>query len=523
MAEKKKGRKRSKIKRWLRSWVFTPLGNVKIKLINKVERKRRSIPDWDLKRIVSGALTDRCPCRFFRDRNDRQASSPGQRFPLETDYPRDPRGSWRGNEHCVLRAINPDMSVSSSEDGKSGELGPISVFQVDRNVYELSALGAMSPDLPAESSGEEKQCGQSHSALAESDVGMVNLPVEELAPQLPALYFIHQPDPPLCCLITSALQDCSSPVLFDNGICSYTHSSYGIEPAVQHTPSSDMPRSSINRTQPRMTTAEFLIRQTQRKGNAIANNRYISRFAPLQRQPLITRKECNVTTNTRNDVLSSIPLETSHAVKTPVQHPPYILRRKMLNGPLPPLPSSTSSSNQATTSSTPRSSPSPAADDFPQYPDRPTSMCGGCLAGRHRALHSHPYHHGDNSPQFGNHPLPYPLSPRELSRLAIDVDGLPTSLRSGPQCRHCSNRRSGHVSPPVLVGPRALNLVSSSFPDTSPDSPWAGPVGDNSFYATSAEDLPLVIDPDHIDESVGLSGLEMCLIAGSAARTRRYR
>jgi hypothetical protein len=35
-----------KIKRWLRSWVFTPLGNVKIKLINKVERKRRSIPDY---------------------------------------------------------------------------------------------------------------------------------------------------------------------------------------------------------------------------------------------------------------------------------------------------------------------------------------------------------------------------------------------------------------------------------------------------------------------------------------------
>ncbi|OQE24979.1 hypothetical protein PENFLA_c009G00504 [Penicillium flavigenum] len=525
MAEKKKGRKRSKIKRWLRSWVFTPLGNVKIKLINKVERKRRSIPDWDLKRIVSGALTDRYPCRFFRDRNDRQASSLGKRFSLETDYPHDPRGSWRGDEHCVLRIMNPDMPVSSSEDGKSGELGPISVFQVNRNVYELSALGAMSPDLPAELNGEEKQCGQSHCVLAESDVGMVDLSVEELVPQLPALYFIYQPDPPLCCLITSALRDRSAPVLFENGICSYAHSSHGDEPVVQHIPSSDMPRSSIKRAQPRMTTTEFLIWQTQRKGDDIVNNRYISPFAPLQRRPLITRRKCNVTANTRNDTLSSIPLETSHGVTAPVQHPPYSLRRKILNGPLPPLPSSTSSSNQATTSSTPRSSPSPAADDLPHYPDRPTSMCGGCLAGRHRALHSHPYYHGDNSPQFGNPPLPYPLSPRELSRLVIDVDGFPASLRSGPQCRHCSTRRSGLVSPPVLVGPRTLNRnrVSLSFSDTAPGSPLAGPVGDNSFYATSAEALPLVIDSDRIDESGGSSGLEMCLIAGSAAQTRRYR
>ncbi|KAJ6185410.1 hypothetical protein N7519_006711 [Penicillium mononematosum] len=501
MAEKKKGRKRSKIKRWLRSWVFTPLGNVKIKLINKVERKRRSIPDWDFKRIVSGALTDRYPCRFFRGRNDRQASSPGKSVSPETDYPHNPGGSWRGDEHCVLRIMNPDMSVSSSEDGKSGELGPISVFQVDRNVYELSALEAMSPDLPAELSGEEKQRGQSHSVLAESDVGMVNLSVEELAPLLPALYFIHQPDPPLCCLITAALRDCSSPVLFENGICSYAHSSHGIEPVIQHIPSSDMPRSSIKRAQPRMTATEFLIRQTQRKGDAIVNNRYISPFAPL-RQPLITRKKCNVIAIKRNDAL---------------------LRRKILNGPLPPLSSSTSCSNQATTSSTPRSSPSPAIDDLPQYPDRPTSMCGGCLAGRHRALHSHPYYRGDNSAQFGNPPLPYPLSPRELSRLEIDVDGFPTSLRAGPQCRHCSTRRSGLISPPVLVGPRALNRVSSSFSDTAPGSPLAGPVGDNSLYATSAGDLTLVIDTDRIYESVGSSGLEMCLIAGSAAQKRRYR
>jgi hypothetical protein len=311
----------------------------------------------------------------------------------------------------VLRIMNPDMSVSSSEDGKFEQLGPISVFEADKNVYELSALGAMSRDSPAELSGEEKQCGQSHAVLTESDVGMVNLSGEGLAPQLPALYFIHQPDPPLCCLITSALRDCSSPVLFENGLCSYAHSSHGIEPAVQHIPLSDMPRSSIKRAQPRMTTTDFLIRQTQRKGDTIVNNRYILPFAPLQRRPFTTRKKCNVTTNTRNDALSPIPLEASHDVAAPVQYPPYSLRRKILNGPLPPLPSSTPSSNQATTSSTPRSSPSPAIDDLPQYSDRPTSMCGGCLAGRHRALHSHPYYHGDNGPQFGNPPLPYPLSP----------------------------------------------------------------------------------------------------------------
>ncbi|CAG8900360.1 unnamed protein product [Penicillium egyptiacum] len=525
MSERKKARKRAKIKRWLRSWVFTPLGNVRIKLINKVERKRRSIPDWDLKRIVSGALTDRYPCRFFRDRNDLQASSPRKRFPLETDYPHDPRGSWRGDDHCVLKIMNPDMSNSSSEDEKSDELGPISVFEVDRNVYELSALGAMTPDLPAELSGEEKESGKSGSVLAESDTGMA---VEELAPQLPDLYYTHQPDPPLCCLITSALRDCSPPVLFDNGICSCADSSQSIEPVSQPTPSSDMSRSSINKAQPRMTTTEFLIRQIQRKRDAIVNNRYryISPFAPLQPRPLIIRKKCNATpANTQNDALSPIPVGTSHDVTAPVQHPPYSLRRKILHGPLPPLPSSTPTSHQATTSSTPRSSHSPTTGGLPQYPDRPTSMCGGCLVGRHRALHSHPYHRCDNSLQFGNPPLPYPLSPRELTRLPPDVDGFPTSLVAGPQCRHCSTRRSGIVSPPVLIGPRVLNRnrVSLSFSDTALDSPWAGHVGSMGFYATSTEDLPLSIESDRVDESAGSSGFEICLIAGSTAQTRRYR
>ncbi|KAJ5462675.1 hypothetical protein N7475_007619 [Penicillium sp. IBT 31633x] len=76
MSEQRKPRKRSKFKRWLRSWVFMPLGNVKIKLINKVERKRyQSISDSELKRIVFDALTDRYPTRYFRHRSNASSSS----------------------------------------------------------------------------------------------------------------------------------------------------------------------------------------------------------------------------------------------------------------------------------------------------------------------------------------------------------------------------------------------------------------------------------------------------------------
>jgi hypothetical protein len=80
----KKARRRSKIKRWLRSWVFTPLGNVRIKLIDKVDRKRQRI-SGELNQIVSGALTDRYPCRFFGDCNDR-GSTPVRRSLLENEF-----------------------------------------------------------------------------------------------------------------------------------------------------------------------------------------------------------------------------------------------------------------------------------------------------------------------------------------------------------------------------------------------------------------------------------------------------
>ncbi|KGO48857.1 hypothetical protein PEX1_038990 [Penicillium expansum] len=362
MSERKKTRKRSKIKRWLRSWVFTPLGNVRIKLINKVERKRRSISDCELNRIVSGALTDRYPSRFFRDRNDHtsipvrrsllenefdislvdlvepipdQSGNPQQRssrldlgvgndplvdggeLAVPTAQPKshDTRGSWRGDERSVLRIMNPDVSELSSEDEKAEESGAISVIEVNRNVYELSALGEMSPDLPTELSGEEKQSRQSCPILVESDFHMANpLVIAELAPQLPDLYFIHQPDPPLCCLIISTLQDSSSPVLFEGGVCSGEHSSHGPKPVIQR-PLSDM---SIKRANPQMNTMEFLIRQTQRKRNAIVKNRYISPFVPLQPRPLRVRKSCDITpTNTQNDVLSPIPAETSRDVTAP--------------------------------------------------------------------------------------------------------------------------------------------------------------------------------------------------------------
>ncbi|KAK4868673.1 hypothetical protein LT330_006875 [Penicillium expansum] len=586
MSERKKTRKRSKIKRWLRSWVFTPLGNVRIKLINKVERKRRSISDCELNRIVSGALTDRYPSRFFRDRNDHtsipvrrsllenefdislvdlvepisyQSGNPQQRssrldlgvgndplvdggeLAVPTAQPKshDTRGSWRGDERSVLRIMNPDVSELSSEDEKAEESGAISVIEVNRNVYELSALGEMSPDLPTELSGEEKQSRQSRPILVESDFHMANpLVIAELAPQLPDLYFIHQPDPPLCCLIISALQDSSSPVLFEGGVCSGEHSSHGPKPVIQR-PLSDM---SIKRANLQMNTMEFLIRQTQRKRNAIVKNRYISPFVPLQPRPLRVRKSCDITpTNTQNDVLSPIPAETSRDVTAPVQRPPYSLRRKIQHGPLPPLPRSSHSS--ATSSSSGPAKPSsqlpgissttpvssgPATSDLPQYPDRPKSMCDGCLAGRHRSLHSHPYHRrGSNSPQFGIPPLPYPLSPRESTHLPPRMDSLPTSLRAGPQCRHCSTRRSGVISPPVVVGPRlrprALDRVSASFSDAAPDSRWAGPEGPSGFYAVSEDALSLSVETDRIDQSVGSSGLELCLIAGSTAQTRRYR
>ncbi|KAJ5507192.1 hypothetical protein N7527_009335 [Penicillium freii] len=579
MSEKRKTRKRSKIKRWLRSWVFTPLGNVRIKLINKVERQRRNISDGELNQIVPRALTDRCPCRFFRDRNDR-GSIPVRRSLLENEFeslvdlvgpmsarsenarqqfsrldscaangfvvdgvpavaatkpksPHDPRGSWREDEHSVLRIMNPDVSWLNSEDEKSEKSGSMSVIE-DRN-----SLGGKSPDLPSELSGK------SRSVLVVEPVQMASpLVIEELAPQLSDLYFIHQPDPPLCCLINSALRDSSSPVVFDNGICLCDHSSHGTQPVILHLPPSDIPPSSVRRAKSPTNTMEFLIRQTQRRRSTILNNAYISPYVPLQPRPLQIRKASNATSiNTQNDALSPIPTEPSHDVTAPVHSPSYSLHCKIQHGPLPPLPPSRPNTSSTHSFSFGPAGPSsrppdistiiPSASalaspiDLPQYPDRPTSMCDGCLAMRHRSLQSHPSHcRGDISPQFGNPPLPYPLSPQEPTRFPPRVDSLPASLRAGQQCRHCPTRRSGIVSPPVLVGPRpraqVFNRLSASFSDSAPDSPWAGPVGPTGFYAMSEDELPSDGESDRI-ESIDSSGLEMCLIAGSRAQSRRYR
>ncbi|KAJ9482768.1 hypothetical protein VN97_g10652 [Penicillium thymicola] len=589
MSEKKKTRKRSRIKRWLRSWVFTPLGNVRIKLINKVERRRRSISDCDPNQIAAGALSDRCPCRFFRDRND-QGSAPVRRSLLENEFeslvdlivpmsawsesarqqssrleangsvvdggepavattkpksPHDPRGDWREDEHSVLRVMNPDLSWLNSEDDKSEESGPSSVIEVDRSVYELSALGGKILDLPSEL-GEESQSGTSRSALiVEPGVQMANpMVIKELAPQLPDLYFIHQADPPLCCLITSALRDSSSPVLFDNGICLCDHFSRDTQPVISHLPSSVRAKSPTN-------TMEFLIRQTQRRRSSIVNNVYISPYVPLQPRPLQIRKSSNATsTNTKNDALSPMPAEPSQDVTAPVHNSPYSLHCKIQYGPLPPLPPSRSNASSThfasfgparpnsrppdISSTAPSASASASASpvDLPQYPNRPNSMCDDCLARRHRSLHSHPSHRrGDNSPQFGNPPLPYPLSPQEPTRLPPRVDSLPASLRAGRKCQHCPTRRPEIVSLPVFVGPRpraqVLNRISASFSDFTPDSPWAGPVGLTGFYDVSEDDLPSYGESDRIDESIDdsidSSGLEMCLIAGSRAQRRRYR
>ncbi|KAJ5517763.1 hypothetical protein N7453_000185 [Penicillium expansum] len=561
MSERKKTRKRSKIKRWLRSWVFTPLGNVRIKLINKVERKGRSISDCELNQIVSGALTDRYPSRFFRDRNDHtsipvrrsllenefdislvdlvepisdQSGNPQQRssrldlgvgndplvnggeLAVPTAQPKshDTRGSWRGDERSVLRIMNPDVSELSSEDEKAEESGAISVIEVDRNVYELSALGSMSPDLPTELSGEEKQSGQSRPILVESDFHMANpLVIAELAPQLPDLYFIHQPDPPLCCLITSALQDSSSPVLFESGVCSGEHSSHGPKPVIQR-PLSDM---SIKRANPQMNTMEFLIRQTQRKRNAIVKNRYISPFVPLQPRPLRVRKSCDITpTNTQNDVLSPIPAETSRDVTAPVQRPPYSLRRKIQHGPLPPLPRSSHSS--ATFSS---SGPAKPSSQLPGISST-TPQDGTVLSTAIHIIAAVATAHNLESLRCHTH---LPPENQPTSHLAWIV----YQLRSGLAHSAGTVRpvRSGVISPPVVVGPRlrprALDRVSASFSDAAPDSRWAGPEGPRGFYAVSEDGLSLSVETDRNDQSVGSSGLELCLIAGSTAQTRRYR
>ncbi|OQE35420.1 hypothetical protein PENCOP_c013G08383 [Penicillium coprophilum] len=595
MSERKKARKRVKVKRWLRSWVFTPLGNVRIKLINKVERKRcRIVPDCELNRIVFDALNDRYSSRFFRHRSDSQVSSPRRRSlfsdednamldrslmssssessqsqspkldmdvvngPLvdrialaeattKPQYP-DPRGSWRGDGHSALRIINPDLPVLSS-DGKSEETDSISVFEVHRNVFELSAVKEMSPGVPAELGGERTQSEQLLSAFAEFSFGMANFPViEDLPPQLPELYFTQHPDPRLCCLITSALRDCTSPALSKNCLCLFADAQQHVDSVIRHEPSSDMSRSSIRRANPRKPSAEALIRHTYNKQNPILSNWH---FSPnVIPRPLVIRKACSVIfNNTQNDTLLSIPEDTTHDVTTPLHHRPYSLSRKIQHGPLPPLPPATSTSHLPSTSSAPSSSPTAKAGsqppgisstthsspvsappDVPQYPNRPASMCGGCLAGRHRALRSHPYRHrGDKSPQLGNPSIPYQLNPHGLTHLPTRSDSLPSSLRAGPQCRHCRARGSGTTSPPVLIipqaahGSRALNRISISLSDLAPDSPWAGPVGNMGFYAPSEEDLPLRIETDLIDENVDPSGWEMCLSAGSAAQNRRYR
>jgi hypothetical protein len=391
-------RRRFLAKRWLRSWVFTPLGNVKIKLINKIERKRyRSVPDTELKRMVRDALTDRYPIRHFRDCSRLGTLSSGrtsmisdeynlsvlelglvfpkrkERLPdrsfrwgkaschgakpvkaitlavatVQPQYQCDRRSSWRGdvNVPSVLRVLNPDSPPSSSkEDIEKSPL--ISISEIESIPDEPPVLVLTTPDSPQpQFSNEETQSEQPETILLPGIERPSRPVVADLnsAPRLPELDFIDRPDVPLCCSITQALRYCNSPILSERGICSCSTSVPDPHSTDLHSDLSHLlsTLATNNRELPDIFTEHSLNRRHRKRDAFLWQQPQLAKAASWPQPLKICKNGNSLRDKIRNGPLPSLPVSVHQRQDVDATSPtaqPYSLRYKVQHGSLPPLP-----------------------------------------------------------------------------------------------------------------------------------------------------------------------------------------
>lgn len=546
------------------------------RVINRIDtRLRQRLPQRELEQIVQRALAARYPEAYYRLRSDHRPSN-GVYLPYNLSvvdvgpardslwrctydscidnlcssrniilavlsqpvYPDDPRRGWLDGVHDPLKVVNPDARTGFSSDDESenssvdsginsravgqsvgiSRLGRLYESSVEEGfdcsgstsgsncmvgTHDTSAFDILSAMLLSELSTDYNPPEKSNNSSV-TGPGWVSRQLNDDVPRLPALSFIDQPDPPLCCLIASALQAFDSSIWEDSGIClsSNTRVHRRVEcatsPAHSVTSNDKVPKFDIDRSYRKRSS--FL----SRKG---------SDTQELEPNPLRIRKNNILRHKLRYGPLPPIP----------ERHPetPYNLQDKMLHGDLPPLPSPTPDTEEqlthqppevyisASASATATTSSSPATS---LDPSRQNSLCSACrdIRKRRRALNSHPMH------DRHSRPLPNSVTPVEWTRLGFDPTDLPSPLRAGARCNHCTNTWSAMASTPSLPS----SLISSSDGEVFPNTPSLSSGSSNSSSGFALPD-PVLSSEQHYFSDVLSSDLTVCLGAGATARNRR--
>ncbi|KAJ5563019.1 hypothetical protein N7461_001780 [Penicillium sp. DV-2018c] len=557
-------RRRSVAKRWLRSWVFTPLGNVKIKLINKIERKRyRSIPDAELKKMVLDALTDHYPNRRFR--NDSRAGtlssgrtsiindvynlsvlelglmSPGRkdRLPersfrwgkgicprtkqvkavtlaVATVQPQDGRSSWgRGVNEPVLRVLNPDWPSSGSE-GSVENPSLILASKTESSPVELPVIALTTPDAQQPHLSNEDALFAQPETILSSGVDRSSRPVVaavDAVPRLPDLYFVSRPTMPLCCSITQTLRYSNSAMLFEQGVCSCSTSL----PADISSDLCDLLSTFTinNRELPDSPTKDS------------PSRRHRTRDASWPQPLKISKSQDCLRDKIQNGPLPPLPARPHHQhherdAASPTAQP-YNLRYKVQHGSLPPLPRHDSHFTELSqllsgAPSSPEPDTVPEPDTSSDLPSRELALSGPASSARfswassqteinvqqstHASL-------GSSNRQTTSLSFPHQPPPGDRTQHRHTIEDLPPSLRVGPQSGQWQQDTVSQLPDDSASGP----LVDR--PPTSAVGPLWSAGSLEAMLAVPVFDYYISIQP--------LLDVALCFGAGAVAKARRRR
>jgi hypothetical protein len=409
-------------------------------------------------------------------------------------------------EHPIIRITSPvsltqkwsDEDFEYSESNSSSDIGKAGVSALCVSAGSQSSTECNGSEYSDESSTTK--------------VNWVSCPCsDDVVPQVPDLYFIDRPDPPLCCLITSDLRNSNSSILKDDDLCSCS-STIPTDPMAELVVS----RETIAKDQ--VITEETIIAKGKhpQSGDGIIELTYGKRNALLYRKaagtehlaplPLTIRKKNNAILGTRQDA----PLPLTEAFGEPAK--PYNLRNKLLYGELPPIPLSSllglwenQVTHQPMTVHVSASVSALSRTNAPQTQQK--ILCSSCrdIRERRKALNSHPTQDRHQPGEQGPVPTEKSFNPNDL----------PSPLRAGPRCTHCRNTWSGMVSTPALLSLQistrdegeSLEYISgASRANSSLDDFKLADIafhdGENSFSRVSPE-------------------LRLCLYTGKVARNCR--